>query len=494
MRDLLQYFKRRQITPTQAITAYAERIERVNPLVNAFVLLQIEDALAKAAQADARYANGTARKFEGLPFATKDLFDWEAGVRNTFGSRVFTDLYDFYPPYTAPFVQHMFDQGAISMGKTATCEFGHKGITASPAWGDTHNPHRLGLNSGGSSGGAASASAAFLVAGTEGSDAGGSVRIPASVCGVVGWKPSYGRIPQGVPPFPTNPFLHVGPIDRTVWGVAAMGDTMSQYYEPDPFTALKPLEAERNLEAGIRGLRIGYTLDWDIYPVEDQVKTVIEDNICAFQSAGAVVEPVHLGLSEAMMPIRGRPLDHEAVAEFFNIGMGVLYAGSIVNYFGAMGIDVMQDPSILTPKILELINLGFATPATAVRDIESDSQVIRDVFAANWTVNNNPSGYDLIVGPAISVLPSRLINAGDGSTLGPSEVNGEPVDPGIGWCPTALQNLTGDAAISVPAGCYDGLPVGMQIVAPRGCDERAIAAARVWERMRPWYDRLPRDL
>ena len=494
MRDLLQYFRRRQVTPTQAVQAYAERIERINPLINAFVLTQIDKAMEQAHAADQRYIDGTARKFEGLPIATKDLFDWEEGVRNTFGSRVFKERYEFLPPADAIYIQRLFEQGAISLGKTATPEFGHKGITASPAWGDTSTPFRIGFNAGGSSGGSAAAAAAFLVASTEGSDAGGSVRIPAAPCGVVGFKPSYNRITQGVPPFPVNPLLHVGPIDRTVYGAAVLADTMSVPYSPDPFGQLKPLECERNLEAGVRGLRIGYTLDWDIYPVEDEVKRVIDDNICAFETAGATVEPVHLGLSEAMMPIRGRPVNVDDVVEMFEYGMGSLYAGSIVNYFGAMGIDVMYDPSVLTPKILELINLGFELKATDIRDVESDSQAIRDTFAALWSVNDNPSGYDLIVGPTIACLPQRLPNAGDGSTVGPSEINGIPINPQLGWCCTALQNWTGDPAVSVPAGCYDGMPVGMQIVGARGCDEMVMAAARVWERVRPWYDRLPRDL
>src|SRR5690625_7586881 len=120
----------------------------------------------------------------------------------------------------------------------------------------------------------------------------------------------------------------------------------------------------------------------------------------------------------------------------------------------------MYDPSVLTPKILELINLGFELPATAIRDVESDSQAIRDTFAALWSVNDNPSGYDLLVGPAIACLPQRLPNAGDGSTVGPSEINGVPINPQLGWCCTAPRDWTGDAAVAPPAGCSAGFAVG----------------------------------
>lgn len=444
MRDLLAYYRSGQIKPSEAIEAYIGRIERLNPLVNAFVLTTFDTARAQAADADARYANGTARKLEGLPFASKDLFDWEEGVRNTFGSRVFKEDVVFLPPYTAIYVKRILDAGAISLGKTATPEFGHKGITASPAWGDTQNPHELGLNPGGSSGGSAAALASFMVASSEGSDAGGSIRIPAAPTGVVGFKASAGLIPQGVPPHPVNPFLHSGPMDRTVYGVAVMADLMVQPYPPDPFSVTKPnfsstpssstgYNFEANLERGVRGLRIGYTLDWDIYPVEDAVQQTIEDNVCAFAQAGAIVEPVHLGLSEAIVHTTGQPLTQTDVSDWWNLAMGVLYAGGVVNYFLGFGIDVLANPSILTPRFYELILAGQAAMATTIRDIESDTQAIRSTFDALWRVNGNPAGYDLIVGPTIAVLPQRLVNAGDGSTIGPSDVNGVPVDPSIGW-------------------------------------------------------------
>src|SRR5690625_1649769 len=356
MRDLLQYFRRGQVKPTEAVQAYAERIERINPMINAFVLTQIDKAMDQAVAADARYANGTARRLEGLPIATKDLFDWEEGVRNTFGSRVFKERYEFLPPADAIYNRRLFEAGAISLGKTATCEFGHKGITASPAWGDTSTPFRIGYNAGGSSGGSAAAAAAFLVVSTEGSDAGGSVRIPAAPCGVVGWKPSYNRITQGVPPFPVNPLLHVGPIDRTVYGAAVLGDLMSVPYSPDPFAQHQALDCARNLEAGVRGLRIGYTLDWDIYPVEDEVKRVIDDNICASEQAGATVEPVQLGLSEAMMPLRWRPVNGDDVVEVFEYGRGGLSGGRFVQHCGAVGIDVMYGLSVFEPLVCVMLN------------------------------------------------------------------------------------------------------------------------------------------
>lgn len=512
MKDLLAFFRTRQILPSEAVEAYIGRIERLNPLVNAFVHTQFDEAREAAVLADARYANGTARKLEGLPFASKDLFDWEEAVPNTFGSKMFAPespdnppptYYPFLPPYTAIFVRRILEAGAISLGKTATPEFGHKGITASPAWGDTQNPHELGLNPGGSSGGASAALAAFMVASAEGSDAGGSIRIPAAPTGIVGFKATAGLIPQGVPPFPVNPFLHSGPMDRTVYGVAIMADLMCQPYPPDPFSITKPNFAgtpssstgyrfQANLERGVRGLRIGVTPDWDIYPVEDEVQEMIIDSVCAFAQAGAVVEEIHLGLSEAIVHTTGQPLTQDDVSTWWNQQMGVLYAGGVVNYFAGFGIDVLAAPEKLTPEWLALIELGQSLPATAIQDIGSDGQAIRSTFDALWKVNGNVDGYDLIIGPTIAVLPQRLVNAGDGSTVGPSEVNGVAVDPGIGWCCTALQNYTGEPAISIPAGCHDGLPIGMQIVGPRMSDEMVVAAARVYEKLRPWYNTLYR--
>lgn len=506
MKDLVAYFRAGQILPSEAVEAYIGRIERLNPLVNAFVHTQFDEAREAAALADEAYANGTARKLEGVPFASKDLFDWEQGVPNSFGSEMFAPggpYYPFEPPNTAIYVQRLLDAGAISLGKTATPEFGHKGITASPAWGDTQNPLRLGLNPGGSSGGASAALAGFMTAIAEGSDAGGSIRIPAAPTGIVGFKATAGLIPQGVPPHPVNPFLHSGPMARTVYDVAVMADLMVKPYPPDPFSVTKPnfsgtpssssgYRFEANLERGVRNLRIGYTLDWDIYPVEDPVRDVIEQAVCVFAQAGATVEPVHLGLDEAIVHTTGEPLTQTDVSDWWNEAMGVLYAGGVVNYFAGFGIDVLAEPDRLTPEWLALVELGQSLPATRIRDIESDTQAIRSTFDQNWRVNGDPGGYDLIVGPTIAALPQQLVNAGDGSTVGPAEIAGVPVDPNIGWCCTALQNWTGEPAVSIPAGCHDGLPVGMQIVGPRLSDEIVLAAARTFERLRPWYDTLYR--
>ena len=511
MQRLLSYFRTRQIRVVDALEAYIGRIERLNPLVNAFVHTQFDEARAAAVLADERYDNGTARKLEGLPIATKDLFDWEMNVPNTFGSAMFAPesatnppptYYPFLPPYTAIYVMRLLDAGAISLGKTATPEFGHKGITASPAWGDTQNPLRLGLNPGGSSGGASAALASFMVASAEGSDAGGSIRIPAAPTGIVGFKATAGLIPQGVPPFPVNPFLHSGPMDRTVYGVAVMADLMVQPYPPDPFSVTKPnfsgvpssstgYNFEAQLERGVRGLRIGITDTWDIYPVEQPIRDVINQVGCVFEQAGAVVETgVHLGLDEAIIHTTGETLTQGDVSTWWNESMGTLYAGGVVNYFAGFGIDVLAAPEKLTPEWYELVQLGQSLPATRIRDIESDTQAIRSAFDAAWRVNGDPNGYDLIIGPTLAALPQQLINAGDGSTVGPSTVGGVAVDPNIGWCCTCLQNFTGEPAVSIPAGCYDGLPIGMQIVGPRLSDERVLAAARTFERLRPWYDTL----
>ena len=512
MQQLLAYYRSGQIRPSEAVEAYIGRIERLNPIVNAVVHTAFDQAREAAVEADERYDNGTARKLEGVPFMSKDLFDWDATMPNTFGSKMFAPesatnppptYYPFMPPNTAIYVQRILDAGAISLGKTATPEFGHKGITASPAWGDTQNPFQLGLNPGGSSGGSSAALAAFMTCIAEGSDAGGSIRIPSAPTGIVGLKCTAGLIPQGVPPFPVNPFLHSGPMGRTTWDVAVMADLMVQPYPPDPFSVTKPnfsgvpssstgYNFEAQLERGVRGLRIGFTPNWDIYPVEDAVQQTVMDTMCVFQQAGAVVEEVHLGLDEAIVHTTGEPLTQEDVSTWWNEGMGTLYAGGVVNYFAGYGIDVLAAPEKLTPEWYELVQLGQSLPATRIRDIESDTQAIRSTFDANWRVNGNIDGYDLIIGPTIAALPQQLVNAGDGSTVGPSEINGVAVDPNIGWCCTVLQNWTGEPAVSIPAGCYDGLPIGMQIVGPRLSDERVLAAARAFERARPWYDTLYR--
>ena len=210
LRDLIV---RREASVEEVVGAAIERAEQVNASLNAIVTPLYERALAAARSADADLAAGRPTGLlHGVPIVIKDLFDFQAGVRNTFGCRA---MADFVPTETSAHIARLVDAGAIVIGKTNTPEFGHKGVTDNRLFGPTSTPFDLSRNAGGSSGGSAAAVAAGIVPLAQGSDAGGSVRIPAAWCGVVGFKATFGRIANtgGSNAFACHsPFVHAGPL------------------------------------------------------------------------------------------------------------------------------------------------------------------------------------------------------------------------------------------------------------------------------------------
>ncbi|MFJ7899263.1 amidase [Streptomyces sp. NPDC096198] len=491
--ELLQCFHAGTLSPVQVIEDCIARIEKGNEDLNAFVLTRFTAAREAADEATRRYRDGTARPLEGVPIAIKDLSDFEAGVRTTFGSRIFTEDFEFIPDAPSQHVHRLLEAGAISLGKTATPEFGHKGTTASPAWGDTSTPFRIGINAGGSSGGAAAATAAFMVAAAQGTDAGGSIRIPAAQTATVGLKLTHGQVPTNVAPLSVNPYLHTGPITRTVADAALLGDVLAQPWIGDPTGVPRQTRLSGALNRGAEGLRIAFSPDLDLYPADQDVMNLVREAAHTFRQAGAeVVEtPVGLGgITIGPTPDQQRPLTQDDLSRMWRELMGVMYSGSVVDFFAENGIDMRRHADKMTPEFRELIDLGDSVSGRHIRNLEVVQAKIVHAFYRLWTEKE----FDLLITPTLACSPHALPNAGDGSTLGPARIGGVPVERTIGWCMTVPFNYTGEPVVSVPAGFLDGLPVGMQIIGPRWADERVVAAAAAYERLRPWHDRYPRDM
>ncbi|MFR9675757.1 amidase [Streptomyces sp. TR02-1] len=489
--EMLHRFRSGTLTPDQAVEACISRIEDANGTVNAFVRTEFEAAREAAKVAAQRYAEGTARRLEGLPIATKDLFDFERGVRNTFGSRIFTEDVAFIPPASSQHVNRLLDAGAISLGKTATPEFGHKGTCASPAYGDTSTPFRPGINSGGSSGGSCAAVASFMTAAAEGSDAGGSLRIPAAQTATVSLKLTYGQVPTDIPPVSVNPYLFTGPITRTVEDAALLADEMAQPFAADPTSRGTSTDLTAALRLGVKGKRIAFSPDLDLYPTDHSVVRTVRNAANAFQEAGAHVEQAKIGLNEVLVGINhdeGHLLTHGDLSSMWRELMSVLYAGAVVDYFASHGIDMMRHAEKMTPEFRDLIELSDTVSGRRVRNLESLQS--RIMMALNKLFTDE--GVDLLITPTLACAPSALPNAGDGSTLGPEEIRGEKVERTIGWCMTTPCNFSGHPVANVPAGFLDGLPVGMQIIGPRWGDDAVVAAAAAFEKLRPWYGSYPR--
>ena len=289
--ELAERIREGEISPREVVEAFLRRIDERNPALNAYVTLLPERARERAARAEAALGSGEPLgPLHGVPIAIKDLVDSLAGVRNTFGCRVFAD---FVPEETATYVERLEAAGAIILGKTNTPEFGHKGLTDNLLFGPTHTPFAPGKNAGGSSGGSAAALADGLAALAQGSDAGGSIRIPAAWCGVYGLKASFGRVPAVSRPdgfVSHTPFLHAGPMARTVRDAALMLNVMAGVHPGDPFSL--PDEGVDYLAAtgGPVPRRVAFSPDLDVFPVDPEVAAVVQQAALAFQEAGAVVE------------------------------------------------------------------------------------------------------------------------------------------------------------------------------------------------------------
>jgi len=476
--ELAARIRRRDLSPVEVVEAFLERIEERNARINAYVTVIGDEAREAAKEAERAITSGEdLGPLHGVPVAIKDLFDYKAGVRNTYGLK---PMADYVPERSATYVERLENAGAIVIGKTNTPEFGHRGITDNLLFGPTSTPFAPGKNAGGSSGGSAAAVADGLAPIAQGSDGGGSIRIPASFCGVYGIKATFGRVASATRPdafLSHTPFTNSGPLSRTVEDAALMLGVMAGPHPRDPFSL--PDDGSNYLAAtrrSIRGMRIAYSPNFDIFPVEEEVLSVVGEAVKAFEEAGALVEKASVGLKQ----------DQRELSDIWMREVGVRYAEISANFKKAGAVDLLGDHrEDLTPQLVNLLEAGQKMSAL---DYRLDDVVRTEVFDA---IQDLFERYDLLLTPTLAVPP--FDNADDGNTVGPSEINGEEVDPLLGWCLTYPINYTGHPAASVPAGfTTEGLPIGMQIVGQRFADETVLAASATFERMRPWHDSYPR--
>jgi len=292
--ELARRIRKGQLSPCRVMDNVLARIEEVNPLLNCFCFVYPEEAREKAALAEQAV---TERRrlgpLHGVPIAFKDLTPTR-GKRTTMGSRIYRD---WLPDEDAVVVQKLTAAGAIMVGKTTTPEFAHASFTESPLWGVTRNPWNMDHTPGGSSGGAAAAVASGCVPLAEGSDMGGSVRIPAAFSGVVGMKPSFGRIPFTILPSQFESLSHFGPLARSVDDAALFLSQAQGPDERDIQSLWPPVDMSPPLDADIRDLRLALSIDLGYYAIDSDVATNLGEAVEALRGQGALVEEVDLNWS-----------------------------------------------------------------------------------------------------------------------------------------------------------------------------------------------------
>ncbi len=286
--EALRLFRSKKLSPVELVSAVIERAEAVEPPVNAFAATFYDEALDAARAAEKRYQSGDARPLEGIPVAVKEEAPI-AGRRNTLGSLA---LRDEVASETAPFVQRIIDAGGIVHAQTTTPEFSCAPVTWTKLWGVTRNPWNLAYSPGGSSGGSAAALAAGTTTLATGSDIGGSIRIPSSFCGVTGFKPPYGRVPE-VSPFNLDHYCHEGPMGRSVADVALLENVIAGPHPSDVVSLRPKLEIPAPLES-VKGLRIALSPDLGCFDVDPEVAASTYAAAERLMDAGAVVTEVAL--------------------------------------------------------------------------------------------------------------------------------------------------------------------------------------------------------
>jgi aspartyl-tRNA(Asn)/glutamyl-tRNA(Gln) amidotransferase subunit A len=450
--------REQQLSPVELTDAYLERIERLDPALNAYIRVMPDQARAAARAAEQEIVGGRWRgPLHGVPLGIKDLFD-VAGVPNTMGSSI---LRDNVPTVDSTVVSRLKTAGAVILGKHNLHEFAFGITSENPHFGAVHNPWALERVPGGSSGGTAAAVAAGLCAAGLGSDTGASIRAPASFCGIVGLKPTYGRVSRaGALPLAWS-LDHAGPLARSVGDCAIVLQAIAGYDERDPASAARPVpDFSAALDEGVNGLRIGVPRDYLFDIVEPDVDRLVRAAIAALGRLGARIEEVSL--------------PHVRHAQL---------AGNVIMSSEAAAWHstwLRERPHEYGPDVLQRIRGGLLVRATEYLHSQQMRTLIQQDFARAF------EQVDVVVGPTVPIVAppiGRTFEPGGPLNVPPRAVANRTTVP----C-----NLTGMPAISVPCGFSDGLPVGLQIMGAAFAESLVLRVAAAYERACDWRQQRPR--
>ena len=456
--ELIGLYRRGELSPVEATRAVLDRIDAVNARTNAYCLVRGDEALASAGASERRWGAGQpAGLVDGVPVSIKDLL-----LTDGWPTRRGSLTIDEAGPWTvdAPAVARLREHGAVLVGKTTTPEFGWKGVTDSPLTGVTRNPWDPARTPGGSSGGSAAAVASGLAPLSVGTDGAGSIRIPASFCGIVGLKPTQGRVPV-YPPSTFGTLSHVGPMARTVADAALLLDVIGA---PDIRDSLAldrqpPVSAQLDV-ARLAGRRVAYSPALGYAAVDPEVEAAVRAAVSALEAHGALVSLADPGFASP------RP----AFDVLWNAGAARVVA------------DIPEDRR-------DLIDPGLAEAAEAGRRYSAIEylQALRERSELGIAMGAFHQTYDLLVTPT---EPIAAFAAGAEVPEGSAE-RGWP-----SWTPfTYPFNMTHQPAATVPCGfSAAGLPIGVQVVGPRHADALVLSACAAIESALPWRDRWPARL
>ena len=448
----------RKLSPVELTELFLKRINELNPKLNAYLTVTGDEAMEAARAAERSVTNGDeVGPLHGVPISIKDL-ESTAGIRTTFGSLIYKD---HFPDRDSVAVERVRGSGAIILGKTNTPEFGMRGTTENRLGDACRNPWDTARTAGGSSGGAGAALAAGLCPVAIGSDAGGSIRIPASFCGLYGIKPTLGRVPRvgGVAHPAPNLVAGPGPMARTVRDAALLLQILAGPDDRDANTLREqPPDYLAALDTGVKGMRIAWSPDLGYATVDPEVIRITSESVRVFEELEAVVEEAYINVDEPFSRFS---------------------AATSANSFASYGHNLEERSGDLTDYVRNRLEIGKqvtgAEYALALRYLEQ----------LKFQMATLMETYDLLLIPTMAV-PAPAVGEY------PSTIAGRQVSPDWAFNPfNLLFNMTGQPAASVPCGfSSDGLPIGLQIIGRRGDEVSVLRASAAFEQVRPWAGKV----
>jgi len=457
--ELIRRYRAREISPVDVIQNSLERINEVNEVLNCFCFTYPEEALEKAKAAEQLLISGNARPLEGIPLAIKD-FTPTRGKVTTRGSYL---LQNWIPDWNPVLVERLEAAGAILVGKTTTPEFATSGFTDSPLWGITRNPWDPSRTPGGSSGGSGAAVASGCVPFAEGTDMGGSVRIPAALCGIVGLKPSLGRIPMDIIDTAYCNISHFGPLARTVDDVALFLDTV-QGEHPSDIQSLPRCQLTNPVSSEVEGMKFALDVTLGFCAVDPGVEANLRATADALRDAGAVVEEIDLGW------------DSKIVDMWYGT-WGIFMAAF---YDNLTDVPLDENRERMSEGLVKLIQRGRKIDAVTARQWEFKRSKYWHKLGAVLEERH------ALLCPTMAIT-APPVEMRDWDFAGTNEA-------GLLKCmdmTSPFNYMAQCPALSVPSGFVDGLPTATQIVARRWDDALALRIAAAIEKVLPWSHKRP---
>jgi aspartyl-tRNA(Asn)/glutamyl-tRNA(Gln) amidotransferase subunit A len=458
--ELIGAYRRKEVSPVEVVRSILERVERVNPIINAIVTLTPDLAIEQAREAEAAYLKGEAGPLAGVPVTIKDII-LTKGIRTTFGCRLYENL---VPGEDAILVDRLKRAGVAILGKTNVPDLALMAVTDNLIFGPARNPWDIRKTTGGSSGGAGGALAAGLGPIAAANDGGGSIRIPAHLCGVFGLKPQFGRVPSYPHVFhggeTTN---HEGPMARTVADAALMLDVMAGPDERDRSSLPPPgVSYLESTKGGIKGLKVAYSTGFNVPAIERDVLEVVGKAAAVFEELGCDVTEDDPGIPD---------LSQDLVTIM------------ILETAAAHEDHLEEAKEKLFPLYRPFLDLPSAFSSM---DYVRACYHKEDMWQKLWPFFEE---YDLLLTPTAACAAFDLK---EGGSMGPETIDGKEAGPTSIAGFTVPFNYTGQPAASVPCGFTGGgLPVGLQIVGRRFDEATVLRAAAAFEEARPWAGRHP---